>query len=263
METINNAQTLLDAGRAAVPIFKIAEHPFAVIPDDYGIHDLESKLPAPMRKKGSLKLAAAASFIALVNAEKTASTRLYATVNPPSFSAIFNDHTAETGPGWRDYEASYACPLSVEWKTWLALSGKQQTQEAFAQFIEANLPDIATPPAADMLEISRSLEAKKKVNFASGIRLSNGQNELTYEEEISGTASKGKLSVPEIFTIGIPVLEGGPRYQVEARLRYRIGDAGKLAIWYELVRPHKIIEHASEEVAALIAKETALPLFNV
>jgi hypothetical protein len=36
-----------------------------------------------------------------------------------------------------------------------------------------------------------------------------------------------------------------------------VGDgSGKL-------RPHKIIEHVSEEVAALIAKETALNLFNV
>ena len=156
----------------------------------------------------------------------------------------------------------YACPLSPEWQTWRAESGQQMNQEAFAQFIEDNLPDIAIPTAAEMLEISRSLEAKKKVNFASGIRLSNGQNELTYEEEITGTAQKGKLKVPEEFQIGIPVLEGGQRYAVNARLRYRIGDGGKLTMWYELIRPHKILDDAVHAVRLEIEQGTEMPVFN-
>lgn len=82
-------------------------------------------------------------------------------------------------------------------------------QAEFAEFIERNLPDIVEPVGADMLEISRSLQAKKKVSFASGIRLANGQTELTYEEDIQGTAAKGKLQIPEIFKIGIKVIEGG------------------------------------------------------
>lgn len=113
-----------------------------------------------------------------------------------------------------------------------------------------------------MLEISRSLEAKKKVNFASGLRLSNGQNELTYDEQISGTAAKGKLNVPELFTIGIPVLEGGIKYAVEARLRYRIADGGRLTMWFELVRPHKIVEDAVLAVWKEIEDKTGLMIFN-
>lgn len=85
-------------------------------------------------------------------------------------------------------------------------------QADFARFIEDNAPDIASPPAADMIEISRSLEAKKKVNFASAIRLDNGKTEFTYEEDIEGTAAKGRLQVPQVFTIGIPVPEGGPKW---------------------------------------------------
>lgn len=262
MENPNETQTALQAGLALANIRQLGRHPLVVVPDDTAIHSLEKFLPAPLRKKGHTTLNDVGSFILLVNAEKKPSTRLYGNLINPLFHAVFNDHADGTEPGWQDHSAKYACPLSIEWKTWLAQSGRQMSQADFAAFIENNLPDIASPPAADMLEISRSLEAKKKVNFASGIRLSNGQNELTYEEEITGTAQKGKLSVPEIFTIGIPVLEGGARYQVEAKLRYRIADGGKLTMWFELVRPHKILEHAVTEVRVQIETATALLMLN-
>ena len=113
-----------------------------------------------------------------------------------------------------------------------------------------------------MLEISRTLEAKKKVNFASAIRLDNGQNQFTYEEEISGTAQKGQLQIPEEFTIGIPVLEGGASYAVDARLRYRIAEGGKLTMWFELIRAHKVVENAAAEVWSQIEAETGLKVFN-
>ena len=107
-----------------------------------------------------------------------------------------------------------------------------------------------------MLEVSRTLEAKKKVNFASGIRLANGEVQFTYEEQIQGTAAKGQIKVPETFVLGIPVFHGGPRYHVEARLRYRIADGGAMTMWYDLLRPHKIIEHAALEVWKEIETET-------
>jgi uncharacterized protein YfdQ (DUF2303 family) len=255
-----DAKELLTAGAQLGAPKAVSEHPYILVPEGSTVHDAESYLPAPLRKRGSVSLMDVRSFVAYVLAEKSAGTRLYGSYREPGFLAVFNDHGST--PAWRDYRATYACPLSIEWKTWTGKSGCVMAQADFAAFIENNLPDIAAPPAADMLEISRSLEAKKKVNFASGIRLSNGQNELTYEEQVSGTAAKGKLSVPEEFTIGIPALEGGINYAVTARLRYRIADGGSLAIWYELVRPHKVIEDAVQAVWLDIEKQTGLSIFN-
>lgn len=236
--------------------------PFVLVPTDYSVHDPERLLPRPTRKRGTVVLLELASFIGFVNQEKTDATRIYCVpTDAPSFTAVFNDHAQVDGdhtPGWCDYRAHYACPLSAEWKAWTAQSGKHMTQELFAQFIENNLPDLAEPPAADMLEISRTLEAKKKVNFASGIRLSNGQNELTFEEEISGTAAKGKFQVPEVFKIGIPVFYGSERWAMEARLRYRIADGGKLTMWFELVRPHAVLDEAINDVRKDITEGTGL-----
>lgn len=256
----NNSQAILDAGINLAEPRAIDDHPYILVPAGSTVMDAESYLVSPLRKRGTVTLNDVASFVAFVNAEKTDATRLYGQYQPPGFQAVFNDHGAE--PAWKDYRATYACPLSVEWQTWTKSSGRQMNQADFAAFIENNLPDIAIPPAADMLEISRSLEAKKKVNFASGIRLSNGQNELTYEEQISGSAAKGKLQVPEEFTVGIPVLEGGINYAVVARLRYRIADGGALTMWYELIRPHKILEDAAHAVWTEIQEKTGLNVFN-
>lgn len=259
-ENINATQTAIDAGAALTEIKTIEGHPLAIVPEGYRVSDLEDFLQSPSRGRGTTTLRDTASFIAFVKEtigdETPFGIRIYGTLDKPQFVAVFNDN------GWRDWRAVYSCPLSKEWQTWLGHDGRQMSQTDFARFIEDNLPDVANPPAAEMLEISRTLEAKKKVNFASGIRLANGQNELTYEEEISGTAGKGKFQVPETFLLGIPVLEGGIRYGVEARLRYRIGDAGKLAMWYDLTRPHKILEDAVKAVWAEIEKGTELPIFN-
>lgn len=235
--------------------------PFVTVPQGYKVEDLERLQAAPSRKRGLFALRDVESFIAFVGRHANENTTLYGIKSPPSFKAVFDDHGV-VDPGWREHVASYTCPLSVEWMTWTNSNKRVMTQEAFAQFIEDNAPDCVTPDSATMIEISRTLEAKKKVNFASGIRLANGQTELTYEEEISGTAGKGKFTVPETFVIGIPVMEGGARYSITARLRYRIAEKGALTMWFDLERAHKVIEHAADEVWQHIKAETRMPIFN-
>jgi uncharacterized protein YfdQ (DUF2303 family) len=260
------AQNIVDSS-AALAVYGLEPKridggaPFVVVPKGYVAQDMESSMLVPVRKRGSASLTDAQSFISYVLGLKSEQTRLYGQANPPKFTAIFNDHTGADA-GWQDHRAVYACPLSVEWREWIGKNGAAMSQEAFAKFIEDNAPDIVTPSAADMIEIARTLEAKKKVNFASGIRLDNGATEFTYEEDIQGTAAKGRLQVPQVFTIGVPVLENGPRYAVNARLRYRIADKGALTLWFDLERPHKIVEDAAREVRDVIQTETGLQVFN-
>lgn len=258
----NNVRTAADLGAANVGVQTVGQVPFAVVPAGYTLQNLEEQLAQPTRKRGTLHYGDVDSFCRAVADHAGDNTRLYADMAKPEFRAVFNDH-GQVDAGWRDHVAVYACPLSVEWRTWLASNKKAMTQEAFAQFIEDNAPDCVAPDAATMIEISRTLEAKKKVSFASAIRLSNGEHVLSYEEEISGTAAKGKLTVPDVFSIGIAVLEGGPRYALNARLRYRIADKGVLSLWYDLERPHKVIEDAVREVRDLISAETAMPIYRV
>lgn len=246
----------LDAGAALANIRNVdgTLGQFVVVPEDYKVEDLERLQASPDRKRGTVVMDDAESFIRYFNLHATKYSQIYAKVSPPHFIGVLNEHE-EAEAGWRDHLVKYACPYSPEWKEWVGNDKRTMKQTEFADFIERNLPDIVEPVGADMLEISRSLQAKKKVNFSSGIRLSNGQQELTYEEEIQGTSAKGKLQIPETFKIGLQVLEGGDSYAVECRLRYRIADAN-LVMWYELVRPHKVLEDAVLAVWAEIAEGT-------
>lgn len=235
--------------------------PFVIVPEGYEVRDIESHLQAPIRKRGTVSVRDAESFIAVVKAQASEATVLYRTVEPPRFVAVFNDHAG--GPGWGDHTAIYDCPLSPEWRAWHDANKRVMKQEDFAQFIEDNLPDVVKPAAASMLEVSRSLQAKKKVSFASGIRLDNGETQFTYEEKVDGTAgSKGQLRVPDIFTIGVPVFEDGEHYAVNCRLRYRIADQGALSMWFDMERPHKIVEHAVSELRAKIEDATQRKTLN-
>lgn len=250
-------RTALDADRAG-RLVDVGGTPHIVVPHGYELRDLEPALGNPSRLRGTTKLRDVKSFSAVVNEFKGDSTKLYGTVTPAVFVAVFNAH-AVGATGWGDHRAAYDCPVSVEWKTWTGSNKKPMNQADFAQFIEDNLPDILD--GGLLLEVSRTLEAKKKVNFASAIRLSDGQNQFTYEEEVQGTAGKGQFKVPEVFELGIPVFEGGPSYKVKARLRYRIDNA-KLVLWYDLERSHKILEDAVKEVWTAIEAATGLPILH-
>lgn len=261
METQEN-KTLLDAGAAlASPKTATETGSFVLLPDDYSVHSLEELLPTPNRKRGTKRLNSAESFIDYIKLHITEDTQIYGDITlRPRFVVVFNDDGKHV-PGWGDFKAHFECPLSIEWRQWDGNDKKVMKQAEFADFIERNSVDIIEPSPADMLEISRTLEAKKKVNFASGIRLANGQQELLYEEEIRGTASKGKLEIPETFKIGIEAIVGGGAYSIECRLRYRIQDAN-LLMWYEMVRPHKVLEDAANAAWKEIEEKTGKKIFR-
>jgi len=134
-------------------------------------------------------------------------------------------------------------------------NGKRMTQAAFAEFIEDNYPDIVKPSHAEMIQVSTNLSAKKSVQFSQATRLDNGQSQLVYQEEVKGSVETkgGSMKVPDGFTLKLPVFLGGAAYQLDARLRYRIED-GKLQIWYDLHRPHKVVEAATQAVTQSIRK---------
>lgn len=122
-------------------------------------------------------------------------------------------------------------------------------------FIENNVVDIRQPSGADVLEVSRSLQAVKNVSFNSAIRLADGSQQLAYSETVDGSTSKGSVKVPETFVLGIPVFFGGASYEVTAKLRYRIAD-GKLLMWFDLYRPEHIEQDAFGEIGKEVETST-------
>lgn len=228
-------------GMALAELQPTEEHA-ALVPEGYRIEDLEQFHDSPRRIRQHVNFHNARDFATYVNRFKDAETTVYADLDGTRFTAVL-DHSGYGIPAWGAHRASYACPHSRSWKTWTSADGKAMRQAEFAKFIEDNLPDVQHPSGSDILTISRTLEAKKKVDFQSGVRLDNGEVQITFNEEIQGTAGKGTIEVPETFELGIPVFEGGDHYALTARLRYRIND-GQLAMWFDLLRPERLLEDA-------------------
>ena len=62
--------------------------------------------------------------------------------------------------------------------------------------------------------------------------------------------------------IGIPVFENGDKWRVDVRLRYRIAEGGSLTMWLELIRPHKVMDQAVNELRSQISAQTGLTILN-
>ena len=254
----NQIKELAELISAAHGTREIDGHQFALVPEGYRVQSLEKYQMHPQRKQGLVSLGDSESFIRFVTEEKTSTTRLYGKTKG-EFRAVFDDNSTDTA-NWRDYRAEVKLEHSMQWNTWIRNNKQGMKQHEFAQFIEDNLPDIVEPVSAVILEVSRSLQAKKKVSFESGIRLSNGETQFTYSEEIQGSSAKGLIQIPESFWLGIPVFQNGTGYKIEARLRYRISEGG-LVMWYDLLRPEKFHEDATKDIWKEIEEKTGLKIF--
>lgn len=258
-----DTQSALDAGTAlAKPILNPnPEGPHAVLVP--AGHTLEYLLrePVPPRRKGSVKMNDADSFVDYWTQEMDGASRIYGSMQPVSFTAVFDDHHTKSEPNWRDYRCVYTPKHSREWTIWSNHDRKPfGGNEAFAVWLEDNAVDVVKPDPAKMMDIALNMKVSQIQGFAKAVRLSDGNIDFTYTNEVDASAKAsagGKITIPELFTIEIPVFEGpsAPKYRLEARFRYRL-NGGALSVQYELVRSHKVLEQAFTDLVAKIAKAT-------
>jgi uncharacterized protein YfdQ (DUF2303 family) len=267
-EAIGDVQAAIAAGAAlgeprAIPQTPAAEGIYTVIPEGYKVRSLEEYLPRPLRVKQQAELHDADSFIAYVKEfGRTGVSHLFFDAEKESFAAVLDYHEGAGGaamPGWCEHVARFVTRRSVEFAAWMQQNRKQMTQVDFARFLEENLPDVVEPEGATLLAIALTFEAKKDVEFNSGVRLQNGQVQFQYNEVVRGTAQKGTLEVHELFVLGIPIHAGGPAYRIPVRFRWRLHE-GKAAFWYEIVRPHRFVEDALKEIREKVAADTGIPV---
>ena len=252
---------------AAVSTVKAPEgvRPYLVVPAGFTLTPVtDPQLAEPWRLKQTVTVFDPKSFTTYFTDFCNPESRIFVDLQAPTIVGVIDYHLPspeEAVARWTEHRCLYRFRHTPEWLAWSGMNRKPMTQAVFAEFIEDNLPDIVQPSHADMLEISRHMQAKKNVHFSSGVRLSNGEIQFAYEEEIRGTASKGTLEIPEMFLISIPPFEGSESYRIQVRLRYSIKEA-ELAIRYELVRPHKIIEAAVNTVVETIRQGVDNPIIH-
>lgn len=255
------AESMLAAGSALVaPVAPGDDSRFVVVPEGYKVEDIEKFLAAPARARATITAETPEAFVAYYNRFVDEEVGMvFACTETFTVTGIIDWHAPGDVAGFAEHRVVYEAPRSDEWKIWTGMNGRAMPQTDFSRFIEDNVKDIREPDGADVLEVARQLEVKKKVEFASAERLSDGQREFTYNEEVEGSTRRGQLKIPEEFKLGIPVFIGGELYEVIARLRYRI-DGGQLRLWYDLLNPHEIERDAFGVVVEKIDGEVETPV---
>jgi uncharacterized protein YfdQ (DUF2303 family) len=263
----HTAQLLLDTGRRLNLEARMHPHergmPFVVLRDKDGnelleFFDFESMRNIPWYKQGIVPAQDIASFVRYFNDHATHTSRVYASLSPVRFTGVLNDH-GKAEPAWRDHRVVYTPDLSPEYKTWQGKNGHQfKGNVEWAEWLEDQVPDITQPSGAEMMEIALNFRVNDSVAFSNPTRLQNGRTEFTFNRIVDGHAqgAAGKIAIPEEFAISIPVWAGlnQAQHSFQARLRYRLRDAG-LLIWYQLVRPHKVLERAVADLVSVVEGE--------
>lgn len=250
----------LEAGAALAEPETIDGNKYIVIPHEYDVKSLEEFQEAPSRIKKRIIFSDADSFVKYFNKFKNEDSVIFCQHEQATFTGVI-DANAKDKPAHEEHKVTYQPIFSRQYNAWDESDGKGMSQESFTSFIEKNLLDIIEPDSADLLEISRGLQAKKSINFVSGIRLADGSHQIAYEEEVKGTSAKGNIKIPEEFTVGFPIFKNGEGYKLKAKLRYRIKEA-QLVIWYELQSKEQALEDAIKSVTESIAEKTNSEIFN-
>lgn len=264
MNLVETIEKLTAIGAAQTPPIPLKLDHAAMVPDGYAVQDLtelaEKHLPAPRRKKASVTLHDADSFCRYFKNHEDESSVVFANTETCEFKAVLDYHgMGEQPAGWREHQASFVLMTTPEWNTWTGMNKKQMDQMTFAEFIENNAPDVKTPPAASLLDIAKDLKVKSDVTFNSGVKASNGQQVVTFAEQIKATMGTGNIELPERFTIRLVAYVGTAPVELEAMLRIRVRE-GKLAIWYDLLRAHKVKEAAFLAAVDQIGKGCGKPV---
>jgi uncharacterized protein YfdQ (DUF2303 family) len=267
---------------------RIEAVPIASVPKGRALQSvkklLDEYLPRPERITGTAVLRDEASFVAHVREMREPTTRIFCEpeATPPQFTAVYDYHAVHGGdrqrPAWCEHRAKWPLALAKEWKAWTGQAGKAMTPTEFAEFLELRVPDVywgdqqsdytkllvsqlelrlATPSA--LIALSRNLAVNVDVQVRQAQTLSSGEIAITYVEQHRDGEGQ-PIRVPNAFLIAIPVIQGGPSYQLLARLRYRI-TAGKVSWAYDLHRTDLAFDAAIREICERVQDETERPVF--
>jgi uncharacterized protein YfdQ (DUF2303 family) len=240
---------------------------FVVLPAGAELKPLD-RPASPFRRKGIVALDSADSFIEYFHRHKIdLSTNIYGRLEPARFTALFNDHRLDDNEqrrsiaGWRDFGCAYAPKFSREYNVWYSQNAKKfEGNEEFAIWLEDNLCDVVSPTSGHLLELALNFRVNSNAAFSNPVNLTDGSTEFqfTHVVENQSAGRSGKLAIPSEISIAIPVFEGRDAsvYQFDARFRYRVS-GNRLSIWYELIRPHKVVETAFFDMIDKIESATS------
>jgi uncharacterized protein YfdQ (DUF2303 family) len=219
--------------------------------------DPEGYLDQPRRARGGAAMHDPVSFAAYVTRlADTGSTSLWADDQQRTIVAVFNDHQAGGGAGWRDHTARLTVRVDPDWQSWTGYNGKLIPQVQFGEFLENQLHTIVDPPAADLVMIAKTLVGRRNLSFESSVKWESSDVAFEYRETTNAGAGKaGKVEIPKSFTIRVAPFVGVAPVEMVARLRYDVSREA-LSLGYQLTRPDRAEKEAFDRIVTQVGENT-------
>jgi uncharacterized protein YfdQ (DUF2303 family) len=200
---------------------------------------------------------------------------------------------------WREHQAVYDFPVSDAWKFWQGISGKAMVQSDLAALLEARVTELKGPDAAGprVWEIARTLasadddenpvevEARARALIATPAQLLRFSRQIALHVETRAEESRddqgnvsivfrseataedargperGKVRLPSLLVIEVPVLQGGALYRLPVRLTTKV--QGQRATWTLTVhRADLAFEDAVKDAAGSFSTQTGVTVFR-
>ena len=223
----------------------------------------------PRRIREQAVLQDAGSFIDYVNRFKSADSLIFSNVTETAatFTAILDYHKKDLTAAYCQHRAEFTTQPTPEWATWLKANRVPMSQVDFATWLEDNLKlfatgaDEASPSAAELLELVRTLHGHQNARFNSNLRLNTGAYSAIYDEDIevkgTTTTKPGSIDLPTQITGGFPLFQGGEAYAVPARLKSRIVER-KLMLHFETISLPQLVRENIMRVVAQVEEKTGI-----
>jgi uncharacterized protein YfdQ (DUF2303 family) len=223
----------------------------------------------PRRVRQNVTLLDAGSFIDYVNRFKSADSLIFSNVTESNatFTAILDYHKMDLTADYCAHRASFTTQPTPEWSVWLKSNRVPMSQVDFATWLEDNLKlfvtsaDEASPSAAELLELVRTLHGHQNARFSSNLRLQTGAFSASYDEdtEVKGTMTTkpGSIDLPAQICGGFPLFQGGEAYAVPARLKSRIVER-KLMLHYETISLPQLVRENIMAVVKQVGEKTGI-----
>ncbi|TCR01091.1 DUF2303 family protein [Neorhizobium sp. JUb45] len=248
----------------------------------------------PDRKSGTARITTLESFIDLTRRHATENSAIFAATDwkAPFLLTVVDYHHKNTDvastegevigtevgkPENGKHRIEYKFPLSEEWQAWVKMDKQPLNQQAFAEFIEDHIGELASPHEEEvtfwqdklggkvayphelkMLSIGLKVHAETRVS--NNVTLQTGEGELTWEE--THRDMKGdKLIVPSLFIIQLPPFFMGEAIRLPVRLRYRVREGS--VVWiFQMYRPDVYVTEQVMRDMERAARETDLPAYQ-
>ena len=235
--------------------------------EDYRLEDTEHLEAAPHAIRSNVALVGIDSFTAYVNKFKDADSLLF--INPDISSigkgalatAVLDYHRADD-PRWGRHTVTLSAGPGKVYEKLMQLDKRLLDQNEFSKLIEELAKFTISPPAADLLEICRTLRLSSKGDFKSAEDDVSGSVDFVFNVAVNASAGSEdkRLVVPQELVFRAAPIDGMPEVEVPVKFIYRVPEqvGGKVQLGIQIIDRAWLEKESLAMVAQILTEKTEL-----